>query len=155
MIIILIVILFLLMTIVIGGIGSLFLALYRRRLNMDEYALHLEQDPVKARELLSKLVEDALLDWSVLHVRTEEEAYISDSRREECLIWVIDKVVRETTLPILNQIGIGYPASDRAEYIDSVKKVASMHVMKFCITQNANVLSDAKNESMQNINIDG
>lgn len=138
----------------IAIIGFWFIRLYQKRLKLDEYALHLEQDPFKAREIVVTLVSNALTEWVLYNVRSEEEAYISDSRRDECLIYIINKIVKETSPALLEQIAIGYPVDTREKYIEIIKNIAIIHVIEFCISQNTSVIEGAKEKSMQSINIE-
>lgn len=118
---------------------------------MDEYALHLEQDVQKSRDLLNKMVADTLVEWSIYNVRSENESYINDERRDKCIEWIIARIIENSTPAIIEQISIGYPAETQEQYINSIKNVAIVHVMEFTIKQNVKDMED----NIPNINISG
>lgn len=124
---------------------------YTRRLDMDEYALHLEQNVQKSRDLLNKMVADTLVEWSIYNVRAENESYINDERRDKCIEWIISRVIENSTPAIIEQVGIGYPAETQEQYINSIKNVAIIHVMDFTVKQNVKDMED----NIPNINISG
>ncbi len=126
-----------------------FKKLYERRLNLDEYAVHLDKDVEKSRALLENLVQNALIEWSIYNIRTEKESYMTDEKRDKCVEWVIKRVIENSSPAVIAHVGIGYPASTKEEYINSVKNVAIMHVMNFCIRQNTKDMTD----NIPNINI--
>lgn len=126
-----------------------FKKLYERRLNLDEYAVQLDKDVEKSRALLEKLVENALIEWSIYHIRSENESYMTDEKRNKCMEWVIKRVIENSSPAVIAHVGIGYPAATTEEYINSVKNIAMMHVMNFCIRQNTKDMSD----NIPNVNI--
>lgn len=120
------------------------ITLWERRINLDEYALNLEQDPVKSRELLANMVEDAIVMWSVYNVRTEDESYITSAKMEECLIWVIEHIIRQCTPTIIDKLSIAYiiDEDDDMSLINVIKDVAKLHVMQYVLQQNAKDMTD-------------
>lgn len=125
-------------------IGFNALNLWERRLNLDEYIINLEQDPLKSRELLANMVEDAIVMWSIYNVRTEDESYITSSKMEECLAWVIEYIVRQCTPTIIDKLSVGYNIDDddSMSLINVIKDVAKLHVMQYVLNQNAKDMTD-------------
>lgn len=121
------------------------------RLDLDLYAIQLEKDVNASRELLNKMVLEAVAEWSIYNVRREEESYINESRRDACLEWVIARVIENSTDTIRAQIGIGYLAETQDQYINSIKNVAMLHVLDFTIKQNT---KDMSQSNIPNINIE-
>lgn len=119
------------------------------RLELDAYAIQLEKDVYGSRELLNKLVVDALTEWTLYNIRAEEESYINESKRDACMAWVIARVIENSTDSVRAHIGIGYPAETQDQYINSIKNVAMIHVMDLVIKQNTKDMSD----NIPNVNI--
>lgn len=116
----------------------------KSQIKLKEYNIRLSQDVNKSRELLDNLITSALNEWIIFNVRTEEEGYLGKNRQEECLTWVIKKVIEYSTPTIIDQISIGYPASNRDEYINSIKAIATLRIIEFTIKQNSKDMSDNK-----------
>lgn len=118
-------------------------------MELDEQALYLEQDIEKSRKLLDSMVDAAVVEWSLYNIRSEEEAFMSDEKRNKCLAWVIERVIINSTPAIISQIQIGYPATTREQYINSIKNVALPHVLRLTILQNTKNMED----NVPNINL--
>lgn len=130
-------------------LGSLFYRAYNRRLILDEIALHLEQDVNKSRELLENMIEDSIVEWSLYNVKSQAESVIGIDRQRECLAWVIQNVYTNSTPAIMDKIRIAYPANDTDTYIQSIEKVAKIHVLQYALKQNTADISDGN----PNVNI--
>lgn len=130
-------------------LGSLFYRAYNRRLILDEIALHLEQDIDKSKQLLEDMIEESIVEWSLYNVKSQAESIIGIDRQRECLAWVIQNVYKNSTPAIMDKIRIAYPATDADTYIQSIEKIAKIHVLQYTLKQNTADTSDGS----PNINI--
>lgn len=144
----------LIITIIIMGTGILIMG-YRllntmkERLKLDEYALNLEQDVTKSRLLMDSMVDQAVTEWSIYNIRSEGESFISDEKRDKCLEWVIKRVIENSTPAIIAHIGIGYPAENMEQLINSIKNAAMPHILRLNVLQNTKSMED----NIPNVNI--
>ena len=123
--------------------------IHKERIALDRYAIHMEQDVIKSRNLMEKLIQDALIEWSLFNIRTENEMYMTDEKRNQCTEWVIRRVIENSSEAVIDQLGIGYPANNNEELINSIKNVAMISVMNFTIEQNVKMMDD----DIPNVNI--
>lgn len=119
------------------------------RLDLDNYALHLEYDVKKATALLNEIVDDAVTEWTIFNIRTEKESYITDERRNDLLEWVIRRVFETTSDAVREQIGIRYPTETQEDWINTIKNNAVLKVMNLVIQQNTKDMTD----NIPNVNI--
>ena len=115
--------------------------LYHRTLSNDTN-IRLAQDIKKSRDLLKYLVDTALEEWVIFNLRTEEEAYMSDEKREACLEWVIRRILAQSTPAIIDQVHIGYPAGSIEAFTGSIKDVALIAILNLSISQNTKDMED-------------
>lgn len=108
----------------------------KKNIKLNEYEIRLNTDPMKSRELLNSIVKEALAEWSIFNIRAEEESYISPDRQKECIAWVINRVVKNSTPAIIEIVSLGYPASTMEEYIESITRITTIHVLELAVKQN-------------------
>lgn len=126
------------------------LDIWDKRLELDEYALNLEQDMKRSKELLETIVEEMIVLWSLYNITTEEESVMTSNKVMDATIWVTDRIVRNMTPALIDQLSIYYKCDTTDDIINSVKDVVKIHIVNYAAAQNAKDTSDG----IPNVNIE-
>lgn len=117
---------------------------------IDEYNINLKQDVLKARNLLDAMVNDALTEWTVFNVRSEEEGFMNEARQKEAIQFIVRTIIERSTPAIIDQISIGYPADDTKQYTKIITQRALIAVLGYSVKQNTMDMSESLPNSIFN-----
>lgn len=102
-----------------------------------------------SRDLLEYLVNQKLTEWQVYNIDPASDNYISESNMNECIVYIIKKIILEMTPVMKDKLSVGYPMETEEQQIESIKNVAKLAVLNYSIQQNQ---PKEHNEVIKNIN---
>lgn len=102
----------------------------------DLYTLKHNYSVKDSRELLDYLVNQKLAEWQIYNVDPSSDNYINDSDMDECILYIIKKIIIEMTPVMKDKLSVGYPMETEEEQINSIKNVAKLAVLNYSIQQN-------------------
>lgn len=102
-----------------------------------------------SRDLLEYLVNQKLTEWQVYNIDPASDNYISGSNMNECIVYIIKKIILEMTPVMKDKLSVGYPMETEEQQIESIKNVAKLAVLNYSIQQNQ---PKEHNEVIKNIN---
>ena len=85
---------------------------------------------------MEDLVSQALTEWQIYNIDLETENFMSDNNIEECIQYIIRKVITELTDTSRLVLSIGYPMETEEDMIESIKNRAKLQVLQYSIEQN-------------------
>lgn len=85
---------------------------------------------------MEELVSQALTEWQVYNIDLETENFMSDTKIENCIQYIIKKVISELTETSRLELSVGYPMETEEEMIESIKNRAKLQVLQYSIEQN-------------------
>ena len=99
------------------------------------------------------MVTDALREWTIFNVRTEEEGYMNEQKQKDAVHFIVNTVMERSTTAIIDQLSIGYPISDKTTYAKIITSRALMAVLNYSITQNSMNMEENLPNSLFNPNM--
>lgn len=102
-----------------------------------KYTLRHKYSVKDSRELLEYLVDQKLNEWQIYNVDPDSENYMNEANMQDCIEYIIKRVVLELTPVMIDQLSVGYPMDTDEQIIESVKNVAKMAVLTFSVKQNS------------------
>lgn len=85
---------------------------------------------------MEELVSQALNEWQIYNIDLETENFMSDNKIENCIQYIIKKVISELTETSRLELSVGYPMETEEEMIESIKNRAKLQVLQYSIEQN-------------------
>ena len=102
-----------------------------------KYTLRHKYSVKDSRELLEYLVDQKLNEWQIYNVDPDSENYMNEVNMQDCIEYIIKRVILELTPVMVDQLSVGYPMDTDEQIIESVKNVAKMAVLTFSVKQNS------------------
>ena len=90
----------------------------------------------ESRELLEYLVKNAMYEWIVYNINPSTENYMAKNEQEDCIKYIIQKIMENLTPTIAAQLAIGYPFDTEEEKIKTIMNRAKLVVLDYSIKQN-------------------
>ena len=107
------------------------------KMELVKYTLRHKYSVKDSRELLEYLVDQKLNEWQIYNVDPDSENYMNEANMQDCIEYIIKRVVLELTPVMVDQLSVGYPMDTDEQIIESVKNVAKMAVLTFSVKQNS------------------
>ena len=104
---------------------------------MVKYTLKHRYSVKDSRELLEYLVDQKLNEWQIYNVDPDSENYMTEASMQECIEYIIKKVILELTPVMIDQLSVGYPMENNEQTIESIKNVAKIAVLSYSVKQNS------------------
>ena len=90
----------------------------------------------ESRELLEYLVKNAMYEWVVYNINPSTENYMAKNEQEDCIKYIIQKIMENLTPVIEAQLAVGYPFDTEEEKIKTIMNRAKLVVLDYSIKQN-------------------
>ena len=90
----------------------------------------------ESRELLEYLVKSAMYEWIVYNINPSTENYMAKNEQEDCIKYIIQKIMENLTPAIEAQLAVGYPFDTEEEKIKTIMNRAKLVVLDYSIKQN-------------------
>lgn len=104
--------------------------------DQDLYVLKHNYQVKDSRELLDYLVNQKLAEWQIYNVDPSSDNYMSEGKMNECIVYIIKRIMVELTPVMKDQLSVGYPMNTEEEQIESIKNVAKLAVLNYSVHQN-------------------
>ena len=90
----------------------------------------------ESRELLEYIVKSAMYEWIVYNINPSTENYMAKNEQEDCIKYIIQKIMENLTPAIEAQLAVGYPFDTEEEKIKTIMNRAKLVVLDYSIKQN-------------------
>lgn len=82
------------------------------------------------------LITQALNEWQIYNINLETENFLSDADIDNCIQYIIKKIIIELTESSRLVLSVGYPMETEEQMIESIKNRAKLQVLQYSIQQN-------------------
>lgn len=123
---------------------------YEYRKDIERRELLYKVSVEDSRNLLEYLVKYVMTEWIIYNTNPSKENYMGKDEQNECIQYIIHKIIQDMTPTIESQISIGYPFSTEEEKIKTISNRAKIVVLDYSIKQN---IQDSRNNIIRNISL--
>lgn len=102
----------------------------------ESYVLKHNYSVKESRELLDYLVNQKLAEWQIYNVDPSSDNYMSEGKMNECIVYIIKRIMLELTPVMKDNLSVGYPMETEEQQIESIKNVAKLAVLNYSVHQN-------------------
>lgn len=106
------------------------------KVERESYVLKHNYSVKESRELLDYLVNQKLAEWQIYNVDPSSDNYMSEGKMNECIVYIIKRIMLELTPVMKDNLSVGYPMETEDQQIESIKNVAKLAVLNYSVHQN-------------------
>lgn len=106
------------------------------KVEQESYVLKHNYSVKESRELLDYLVNQKLAEWQIYNVDPSSDNYMSEGKMNECIVYIIKRIMLELTPVMKDNLSVGYPMETEEQQIESIKNVAKLAVLNYSVHQN-------------------